>query len=148
MPFPSGGGRWEDCPVLQHFRDFCGGRWWCSLCYSSFKQTPRGQIQLEFSPRRIKSIVSVRRCILFSCQKKTRIPVMMLALPSRILRPEFTAFMFSSVPVWHLKLHSFPSPFRGLCYLKRSLKISDIPGSYSFPTISTKTGSVCPHQPG
>lgn len=54
----------------------------------------------------------------------------MLALPSRMLRAEFTAFMFSSVPIWHLKAHSFPGSFRRLGYLKRSLKISDIPASY------------------
>lgn len=54
----------------------------------------------------------------FSCQKKTSIPVMMLALPSRLLRAEFTAFMFSSVPIWHLKVHSLPSSFRGLLFKK------------------------------
>lgn len=57
----------------------------------------------------------------------------MLALPSRILGAEFTAFMFSSVPIWHLKAHSFPSSFRGLGYLKRSLKISDVPVPGSYP---------------
>lgn len=48
---------------------FCGWRC-CSLCYSSFKQIPRGQIQLEFSSRGIKSIVSERRCILFPVRKR------------------------------------------------------------------------------
>lgn len=51
------------------FRWFCGGRC-CSLCYSSFKQIPRGQIQLEFSSRGIKSIVSEGRCILFPVRKR------------------------------------------------------------------------------
>ena len=51
------------------FRWFCGGRC-CSLCYSSFKQIPRGQIQLEFSSRGIKSIVSEWRCILFPVRKR------------------------------------------------------------------------------
>ena len=56
--------------------------------------------------------------------------------------------MFSSVPIWHLKAHSLPSSFRRLGYLKRSLKISAIPASCSFPMIPTPTGSICLHQPG
>lgn len=113
---------------------FCGRR--CrSLCYSSFKQIPRRQIQLGFSSRGIKSIVSEWRCIVFPVRKRQVylswcLPYLLESLGLNLL--PLCSHLFQ-IGIWTHTLFVVPSKD---CYLKRSLKISDISGSYRFAALS------------